>query len=256
MYASSPGSARRGAERVGVDRRASSSAYRSRTATSSARSPAAATGWPRSHSYGTSQSHDGSLPSATCAFTAIVTPAPDRSRDVTEHLGPARRVLRQEHRRVPPVAEGHGHEPPGDGRHARHGLRGDGGVDAEVRRRGDERERGVLPVPRAGERERERDAHDRRARASSPSRRCAVSGWANPHAGQSNRSAVHVSSAPQLGHVAASWRHAEPERDPRDLAPGVAAQTTCGSEAFATIASSGCASATARHASPTACTSP
>ena len=86
-------SARRATGSASIDR--STSAYRRRTATSSARSPEAATGWPRNHSYGTSHSHDGSLPSATCAFTAIVTPAPDRCRDVTERLGPPRRVLRR-----------------------------------------------------------------------------------------------------------------------------------------------------------------
>src|ERR671910_873797 len=72
MFTSSPGSLA-AASSASCSTMWSTSAYRSRTATSSARSPAAAMGCPRSNSYGTSHNQDGSLPSATRAFTAMTT---------------------------------------------------------------------------------------------------------------------------------------------------------------------------------------
>ena len=78
----------------------------------------------------------------------------------------------------------------------------------------------------------------------SPSRRCGASGCAKPQSRQSKRSADQSSSAPHDGQVAASERHPSPSATQVTFA-GAAAHTTCGSDAFATTARSGCASATA-----------
>ena len=76
----------------------------------------------------------------------------------------------------------------------------------------------------------------------SPSSRFGVAGCPKPHDGQSNRSALQRSSAAQFGQVAASLRQPSPSSTHVVLA-GVAAHTTCGSDALATTRRSGCVSA-------------
>ena len=78
--------------------------------------------------------------------------------------------------------------------------------------------------------------------------RCGVSGWANPHDGHANRCSDQSSSAAQRGQVAASLRHGAPSAIQVGSA-GSAAQTTCGSEAFATTRSFGWVVQTSRHRS-------
>ena len=161
-------------------------------------------------------------------------------------------------RRVPPVAERHAHEAPGDGRHARAiASAATRGVDAEVRRRGDEREGGVRDgSTRRGARARAaRD--DRRGPASSPSRRCAASGWANPHAGQSNRSARPVEQrAARSGTSRRPGASASPSATHVTLRRASRPTRRAGRTRWRRSRARGAPRRRARHASPTACTSP
>ena len=203
---------------------------------------------PRNISYGTSQSHDGSRPSATCAFTASTTRG-GVGLEPAQHLGPARRVLGEQHPRVAAVREATAwRSGPTRPRPPRMPATRERRVAAEVRDRGGERQCRVHPVPVAGQRE-------LRAR-SAPSgvmQRVAVESVRRPRAGRirtpgsRTASAVQSSSAAHSGQVAASERQGAPSATHVTWRAGPTDHTTCGSEALATTARSGCSVHTARH---------